>query len=302
MNFRVLSNTQWQILSDEHEKKVVKLTEGFLSRRNVKQKHPVEDFLFTYYRFSPAKLQRWHPEVGLVLLGVEAKKYVSLPFYRVLSAVEKENLGLEVTEFAVTVDVAQFCAKYKTMLLGTINLLRATKNSSGFFGCFGLHEWAMVYKQNSSQLRHNFLPLRLGSSGTDEVVEKNKIRCSHYDAYRFFTEDATVLNDLRPTWDSKEKFEQKGCLHTNMDLYKLAYSLVPLVSSDFVLRCFGLAWKIRKLDMQASPYDLESFGYPPVRIETVEGKAEYVKMQRHFSDLAASLRTDLLFFLEKNVL
>ena len=36
--------------------------------------------------------------------------------------------------------------------------------------------------------------------------------------------------------------------------------------------------------MQASPYDLSAFDVPPVRIETAEGKAEYVERQRAFAE------------------
>ena len=46
--------------------------------------------------------------------------------------------------------------------------------------------------------------------------------------------------------------------------------------------------------MQASPYDLSSYGFPPVKIETPEGKAEYVARQREFARRAAGLRTRLI--------
>jgi hypothetical protein len=46
--------------------------------------------------------------------------------------------------------------------------------------------------------------------------------------------------------------------------------------------------------MQASPYDLSSYGHPPVKIETPEGKAEYVARQREFARRAAALRSRLI--------
>ena len=79
-----------------------------------------------------------------------------------------------------------------------------------------------------------------------------------------------------------------------MDLYKWAYKLAPLVDSDTVADCFALALDIRALDMRASPYDLVSLGYPPVRIETPEGRAEYAAAQRGFADRAAPLRHRLI--------
>ena len=65
-----------------------------------------------------------------------------------------------------------------------------------------------------------------------------------------------------------------------MDLYKHAFRLTPLVPSELVADCFELAWDIRELDMRASPYDFSDLGYEPVRIETPEGKQEYVRAQR----------------------
>ena len=32
-------------------------------------KHPVHDFLFTYYSQRPAQLRRWHPGYGVALAG-----------------------------------------------------------------------------------------------------------------------------------------------------------------------------------------------------------------------------------------
>ena len=79
-----------------------------------------------------------------------------------------------------------------------------------------------------------------------------------------------------------------------MDLYKWAYKLTPLVSSDLVTDCFALAREIRALDMRASPYDLADLGYPPVRVETAEGRAEYAVAQRSFAERAAPLRARLI--------
>ncbi len=46
--------------------------------------------------------------------------------------------------------------------------------------------------------------------------------------------------------------------------------------------------------MRASPYDLAAFGYPPVRIETPAGRAEYARAQAGFAARAAPLRERLL--------
>ncbi len=138
----------------------------------------------------------------------------------------------------------------------------------------------MVHGIPADDVRHAGWPLRLGSDGTDAVVERHGIRCSHFDAYRFFTESARPRNALRPTRDSQVAMEQPGCLHAGMDVYKWAFKLTPLVPSDLVADAFDLAREIRVLDMEASPYDLRELGYAPVPIETPEGKATYLERQR----------------------
>ena len=99
---------------------------------------------------------------------------------------------------------------------------------------------------------------------------------------------------LQPTRERQYELEQPGCLHANMDLYKWAYKLSPLVDSDTVADCFALAREIRALDMRASPYDLAPLGYAPVRIETAEGRAQYRREQAEFSERARPLRARLI--------
>jgi hypothetical protein len=172
--------------------------------------------------------------------------------------------------------------------------LTATAAAPAQFGCFGLHEWAMVYRQNPDRVRHSAHRLRLGPAGTDEVVRAHRIRCSHYDAFRFFTDPARPRNQLQPTSDDRVELEQPGCLHASMDLYKWAYRLLPVVSSDLLADAFELAKAIREVDMRASPYDLEDLGYPPIPIETAAGKTQYVALQREFAARAQTLRGRLL--------
>jgi hypothetical protein len=152
----------------------------------------------------------------------------------------------------------------------------------------------MVYRQTPDQRRHPDWPLRLGQTGTDEVVESHPLRCSHFDAYRFFTGPAKPLNALSPAPDSRVAMEQPGCLHATMDLYKWAYKLSPAIPSDLTADCFDLAREVRVLDMRAAPYDLSSLGYEPVTIETPEGKAAYIEAQRDFAVRAQILRQRLI--------
>jgi len=172
------------------------------------------------------------------------------------------------------------------------SLLTATAARAPRFGCFGLHEWAMVYR--ASAVRHEKWPLRLGFAETDRVVESLPVRCTHFDAFRFFTPAARPLNALTLTRDSQVAHEQPGCLHAGMDLYRWAYKLDPFVPSSLVADCFELAHDIRVLDMCASPYDLRSLGYAPVPVETAAGRAEYVRRQAEFVSRAEPFRSRLI--------
>jgi len=274
-----LTQDQWRPLESAHHEWADAVTAAHLSRRDGARTHPVEDFLFSYYMHSPAQLRRWHPGPGVLLAGASERESWKLYRYR---------------DGAAALDVEAFLATRATTVRFVRELLRATAARPAQLGCFGLHEWAMVYRQMPEQRRHVDWPLRLGQAGTDEVVESHQIRCSHFDAFRFFTEPARSLNTLAPTRDSQTAMEQPGCLHATMDVYKWAYKLSPAIPGDLTADCFDLAREVRELDMRAAPYDLRPLGYEPVEIETAVGRAIYVEAQRDFSARAQLLRARLV--------
>jgi len=277
---QVVDEPEWRERAAAHEARVDVATAAHLDRRRGHRSHPVEDFLFTYYSFTPAQLRRWHPGAGVALAGADDAPHRAWRFY----AFDGELVG---------VDCEAFAAARGDTLRFVRDLLVRTSGRPARFSCFGLHEWAMVYRQRPSDVRHSDWPLRLGAPGTDAVVESHQLACSHFDAYRFFTADAAPLNAMTPTRESQPSLEQPGCLHAGMDLYKWAHKLVPVVPSDLVMDCFELARDIRSLDMRAAPYDLRELGYEPVRIETPEGKAQYAAEQRGFSARGQRLRERL---------
>lgn len=291
---RHLPQEKWLALEAAHQARVERYATPYLARRSAGQKHPVEDFLFTYYTQKPGQLLRWHPGDGVVLSGPKAAERAGWKYYRVLDDGALADAGLPAGTVAVTFDRGPFLADRTEAVRFAGIILAGTVGRPAQFGCFGLHEWAMVYRQDKFHLRHEYLKLRLGSEGTDAVVEDNRIRCSHFDAFRFYTPDATPLNELTPTRENQRTMEQPGCLHANMDLYKWTYKLTPALPSELVMDCFELSWRIRAMDMQASPYDLEEWGYPAIRIETPQGKAEYVEYQRAFAAEAQDLRARVL--------
>ena len=293
-SYKHLPQEKWLALEAAHQARVERYAKPYLARRSAGKKHPVEDFLFTYYTQKPGQLLRWHPGDGVVLSGPKAAERAGWKYYRVLDDGALADAGLPAGTVAVTFDRSRFAADRAEAIRFAGIILAGTVARPAQFGCFGLHEWAMVYRQDKFDLRHEYLKLRLGSEGTDAVVEDNRIRCSHFDAFRFYTPDAIPLNELSPTRDNQRTMEQPGCLHANMDLYKWAYKLAPALPSELVMDCFELSWRIRAMDMQASPYDLEEWGYPAIRIETPQGKAEYVEYQRAFAGEAQALRGRVL--------
>ncbi|MEO9324977.1 3-methyladenine DNA glycosylase [Nocardioides sp. C4-1] len=269
-----LDRSEWEPRASVHAARVDALVAPHLARRDAQVKHPVHDFLFTYYAHRPAQLRRWHPGFGVRLL--DAPEYDGLKGY---------------ADGAVT---SSHVAAQRPLVEGLHRLLAATASRPAHTGCFGLHEWAMVYRLGDDETRHADWPLRLGGSGTDRVVEGHRIACTHFDAFRFFTPPARGLNTLSPGRDDRADFEQPGCLHAGMDLYKHAFRLSPMVPSDVVLDAFELARDIRVLDMRASPYDLAGLGFEPVRIETPDGKREYAAAQAAFAERGAPIRERLV--------
>ncbi len=185
----VLAPEEWLLRAQEHQRRAARFTEPYLQRRSAGRKHPVEDFLFTYYSHKPGQLLRWHPGAGVVLTGEATMERQDWKYYRPPSAPERRVLGLP-TDLAndagaVTFDHEKFRWERAEIVTFARVILAGTAARPARFACFGLHEWAMVYKSRLNGVRHEYLDLRLGAEGTDTVVEESLIGCSHFDAYRF---------------------------------------------------------------------------------------------------------------------
>jgi hypothetical protein len=274
----VLGEADWSDRERRHLTRVDDFLGPHLERAKRNEAHPVWDFLFSYYSLRPRLLRRWHPGYGVALDGPSADRFLDRPGY--------DRLGS-----AITVTLTHLHSRAETVAF-IAELLRATAGRVARLNCFGLHEWAMVYQ--SSDMRHGQVPLRLGGAGTDAVVESTPLRCSHFDAYRFFTPPAVPRNAEVLSRREQVASEQPGCLHANMDLYKWCYKLGPLVPSELLMDCLDLAAAARALDMQASPYDLADYGISPISIEDPDGRTEYVRRQRDIAERAAPLRAALL--------
>jgi hypothetical protein len=275
---RVLAPEEWLPLRDAHLARAERLSAAHRDRRTARTSHAVEDFLWTYYSLRPGRLARWHAGVGTALLEHDE--------------VPQDHQVID-TEGgpAVTVDTDAFLARSGALVDWVSAVLGGVASRPARHDCFGLHEWAMVYRADA---RRHALPLRLGREGTDAVVESLPLRCSHIDAFRFFTDEAVPLNAVTPTRAQQPELDHAGCVHVTMDLLKWALKLGPLVPGALLLDCFELARDARALDMRASPYDVSDLGYEAVPVETASGRAAYAGQQRRLAERAAPLRGRLL--------
>ena len=180
--------TEWQAIAESHKAEVQTWTLPFRERRKRQASHPVDDFLFVYYQYSPAKLEQWHPGVGHFLDGATDALFANAPYH--------------LTTEGAFLDPTNLGAKERRRMEWIANLLEQTSKRKGNFSCLGLHEWAMVYK--GKQVRHEkSTPLRLTQDKIDQVVDSRPITCTHFDAFRFFAEEATPLNRIQPTMESR---------------------------------------------------------------------------------------------------
>ena len=276
----VLPVAEWQGRAERHRERAEHWTKPTRKRREAQVAHPIDDFLFTYYPFSFAKLEDWHAPLGTLL-----EEHSPLPERFTRSPYQLEN-GFVFSEAPVD-------PKERQRLRWIRELLVATRDRLPNFGCHGLHEWAMVY--GGQQVRHEkTTPLRLPQAEIDALVESRALVCSHFDAFRFFSPQVQPLNRTQPTLDGRPENEQPGCIHANMDLYKWASKAMPWIGSDLLIDCFEQSLALRDLDMRASPYDLSGWGREPVRIETAEGRREYEVEQRALAEKSAGLRQRLI--------
>src|ERR1700712_3142792 len=158
MTFRRASRAEWSRAENEHHERADALTAAWRARRLTGEKHAVDDFLFTYYPYKPSLLRRYHPGAGLALEGAGANERASYTWY------VTEESGASIVDAAALLTARGATIGFIERLLGT------TASRPAQFGCFGLHEWAMVYRAEPEKIRHQYLHLRLGAEETNAVV------------------------------------------------------------------------------------------------------------------------------------
>jgi len=283
-NIPALTSREWLELKKNHESEVDQLLNEYLTKRSKHIKNPVMDFLFEYYSFRPAQLKRWSPGFGTAIVYHIEKE---LP----------EISELTTEKGFAYLPVEKFPSNRISSLEWILKLLKQTKHKKPSFGCFGMHEWAMLYKTETP--RHSHIPLRIDKTELAQFVESMPLLCTHFDAYRFFTPDARPMNHFSLSREKFIQMEQPGCIHNNMDLYKWAFKMYPWTPSRLILKAFKFALKARIIDMKASPYDLTKYGYEPIKIETEEGRRKYQREQKRIWEKGDKIRKKLIRFYEE---
>lgn len=171
-------------------------------------RHPLYNFIFKYYfSMSPKCLTHYSPGMNVLLLDAHdgrsgaplAQSSWGDPYLPVA-----KGYVWDPAELAVT-------APKRKAMAHVLQLLQSIDKKPPSLRCYGLHEWAMVYTDetshediaaSSSKLsKFQTLPLRVSSEDIRRVLWPDPaspplLRCTHFDAFRFFTEDGRVLNTV----------------------------------------------------------------------------------------------------------
>jgi len=292
--------------------------------------NPIYNFLHTYYRYSAEELMVYSPgplvaleDVILDDIRAPSSPSSSASSY-LLHGKFLTRLSEESNRHAFLPPIAlEPTGRYGWISLTRIrDILSKTLTHTPNFACFGLHEWAMLYSgkkkgemsQELPREKHQVLPFRVSQQVIDSVVEaKDELTCTHFDAFRFFHPDAQPMNkhvrrdqvdtsDTRFEPDLSRKtqldFEQPACIHANMDLFKYAYTLYPLLPSSLLQDSLRLAIKARQIDMLASPYDLTGYldSKDVLAVETPSGRKQYASKQLEIMKEATEIRKLVLHY------
>lgn len=296
----VLSSAEVEQRMVVHRQRVSELTAVMRAAESSGRSDAIESFLFTYYRWPMSRLERWFPGVGVGVAGADPDRFHSRG-----KAPRRGGRGGSPTQpkhyhrvqridgvDVVVPDICGWMADHGDVARRIHKGLLLVASRPARFGCFGRHEWAMLYRAPTRL--HQDLPLRVSQAVIDAEVESSPVMCSHAEAFRFFTPAAKPLNVVSLDGVDEFEFEQSGCVHAAMDLYRFAFTLAPMTGAELVVDCYAHARQARILDMRASPYDVSEYGYEPVCIETEHGRQEYAREQKRLAEKTAVLRDRVL--------
>ena len=301
-------------------------TENLKTRLHMIKSHPIYNFLHTYYRYSAKNLKFYSPGLD-VLMELDEHDHQKQGSSSSSSSAsssrsmfnsnnnkqkKEEEHDLNMKHIRISENGCEYVlppaddpnGPYGWVTLSrTRDILHLTSSRVPSYGCFGYHEWAMLYSGRNVGVNEPLpahqkeVPLRVSQDTIDEVVETLGLRCTHFDAFRFFHKAAQPLNAINPlTRASQADHEQPGCVHASMDLFKYAYQLYPFCSAALLRDCVKVALTAREMDMRASPYDTTNVPYcgAPICVETADGRREYMEAQERLTAMAGPVREQLI--------
>ena len=127
------SPTGWKHERDRHIRRINSILGDYLIKKEHQVKNPILDFLFEYYTFRPGLLIRWSPGYQMTLEKMAFKDIEDLVEIRCLPD-------------GMRIDPSAFPTHRVASLDWVIQLIEVTMSRAPSFGCFGMHEWAMVYQ------------------------------------------------------------------------------------------------------------------------------------------------------------
>jgi hypothetical protein len=215
--------SEWFLKAEQHAMKIDSLLYPpgvtLKHRMHSAKSHPIFNFLWRYYRFTASSLTRYSRGMGVILQDADESAHGSIILSNSMTSFDNIGCSYDVNQIEGLPPFAQFGKKRLTR---NRDILLERKP---FFGCFGLHEWAMLFSgnkntakspvndalisdsitQNKSELQSDTkqqeeeaLSLRLPQSTIDSVVNATPLRCTHYDAWRFFRPEAKDMNVIAP--------------------------------------------------------------------------------------------------------
>jgi len=190
----VVPEKQWRADAAAHELRVRCLVGGHLHKFD--SSNPIYNFLFKYYFWKPAVVASYSPGWNRVLLGAQPDEVTHGGGQRAASVLTSGGRdGADGLFF----DGSRCSPETLVGLQNTLDLLRATEQRPPVLNCFGMHEWAMLYSLapnnggggGGGNAKHQRLPLRLSQVALDAAVEERApLKCTHFDAFRFYTPKA----------------------------------------------------------------------------------------------------------------
>ncbi len=285
------------------------LKTGKITQHDTHQ-HPIYNFLHRYYRYSVEYISKYSAGINHLLEDVQPtdlqNEHLHTEFLIPYESSDQNHL-YTLDQDRIKLQLNQNKGKYRhANIIQNYQTLLTTLRKPPFYGCFGYHEWAMLYSGRSQprpKPHQPQLPLRVSQEIIDTIVETpGNLKCTHYDAWRFFQKESQAWN-IYPSLNrlDQSKIEQPGCIHANMDLFKYAYQLYPFISSELLLKSLEIAIMARKIDVRASPYDCSAYlseeegeeGRSPICVETSEGRKEYIEYQERLVEKAIPIRKEI---------